>query len=223
MSYVDIAEPLLIFVRASRGKIGCCIFFLIDCSFFGNDKVARRLPTHLWAQEWGFSVQIDDHNPFDQIPVDQTIEETVHKDTQTAGGTRGFGFKPSQFANNTSLPCTVAHIWRLYMISLSYRVLQPCGYTTVTYQKGRGGHGFNSWHSSKPVVKPIQQQPLWYCKPFQDYQQRVVGGWELSDHGKLAINRKILIQLLQCKCRQIYKAPDCEYLVNGLDCTDACP
>ena len=32
----------------------------------------------------GFSVQLSEHNPFGKIPVDQTIEETVNKDTQTA-------------------------------------------------------------------------------------------------------------------------------------------
>ncbi|XP_014665188.1 PREDICTED: uncharacterized protein LOC106807386 [Priapulus caudatus] len=34
-------------------------------------------------------------NPFVRIPVDQTIEETVNKDTQTPGGTKGFSLKPN--------------------------------------------------------------------------------------------------------------------------------
>jgi len=38
----------------------------------------------------GFSVQIGSKNPFGRIPVDQTIEETVNKDTQRPGGTKGF-------------------------------------------------------------------------------------------------------------------------------------
>lgn len=33
----------------------------------------------------GFSVQMSDHNKFGRIPVDQTIEETVNRDTQTSG------------------------------------------------------------------------------------------------------------------------------------------
>ena len=37
-----------------------------------------------------FSVPISDQNPFDRVPVDQTYEETVNKETQTAGGTNGF-------------------------------------------------------------------------------------------------------------------------------------
>lgn len=40
-----------------------------------------------------FSVQLGRNNPFGKIPVDQTIEETVNKDTQTAGGTKGFSLK----------------------------------------------------------------------------------------------------------------------------------
>ena len=42
----------------------------------------------------GFSVQIRDKNPLGKIPLDQAIEETVNKDTQTAGGTKGFSLKP---------------------------------------------------------------------------------------------------------------------------------
>ncbi|KAK4325083.1 hypothetical protein Pmani_004239 [Petrolisthes manimaculis] len=40
-----------------------------------------------------FSVQLGSINPFGRIPVDQAIEETVNKDTQTAGGTKGFSLK----------------------------------------------------------------------------------------------------------------------------------
>ena len=39
-------------------------------------------------------VQVGDKNPLGRIPVDQTIEETVNKGTQTAGGTKGFSLKP---------------------------------------------------------------------------------------------------------------------------------
>ena len=34
-----------------------------------------------------------DHNPFGRVPVDQTCEETVNKNTQTSGGTKGFSLK----------------------------------------------------------------------------------------------------------------------------------
>ena len=46
----------------------------------------------------GFSVQHKQGNPFGRIAVDQTTEETVNKDTQTAGGTRGFSLKPGTVA-----------------------------------------------------------------------------------------------------------------------------
>ena len=39
-------------------------------------------------------MQLKQGNPFGRIPVDQTTEETVNKDTQTAGGTTGFSLKP---------------------------------------------------------------------------------------------------------------------------------
>ena len=42
----------------------------------------------------GFYVQLRNEHPFAIIAVDQTTEETVNKDTQTAGETRGFSLKP---------------------------------------------------------------------------------------------------------------------------------
>ena len=42
----------------------------------------------------GFSVQTSPDNAFGQIPVDQTIEETINKDTHKARGTRGFSLNP---------------------------------------------------------------------------------------------------------------------------------
>jgi len=42
----------------------------------------------------GFAVQLREDNPFDKIPVDQACKETVNKDTQSPGGTKGFSLKP---------------------------------------------------------------------------------------------------------------------------------
>ena len=42
----------------------------------------------------GFFVQLRNEHPFARIAVDQTTEETVNKDTPTAGVTRGFSLKP---------------------------------------------------------------------------------------------------------------------------------
>ena len=47
-----------------------------------------------------FSVQIGKHNPFGRIPVDQTIKETVNKDTQTALGMKGFSLKPAALSRH---------------------------------------------------------------------------------------------------------------------------
>ena len=41
-----------------------------------------------------FSVQMSNSNTFRRIPIDQTIEMTVNKDTQTQGGTSRFSLKP---------------------------------------------------------------------------------------------------------------------------------
>lgn len=40
-------------------------------------------------------MQMSSNNSFGQIPVDQAIEVTVNKDTQTPGGIVGFSLKPA--------------------------------------------------------------------------------------------------------------------------------
>ena len=42
----------------------------------------------------GMSVQLGAANTFRRIPVDQAIEETANKETQAAGGTKGFSLNP---------------------------------------------------------------------------------------------------------------------------------
>ena len=49
---------------------------------------------HRYFLERGFTVQLGNSNPFGRIPIDQTLEETVNKDSQTSGGTKGFSLKP---------------------------------------------------------------------------------------------------------------------------------
>ena len=41
----------------------------------------------------GFAVQLGKANPFGKIPVDQTIEESVNKDTKASGGTTRYSLK----------------------------------------------------------------------------------------------------------------------------------
>ncbi len=42
-----------------------------------------------------FSVQLSNSNTFGRLPVDQTTEVTVNRDTKTSGGTTGFSLKPA--------------------------------------------------------------------------------------------------------------------------------
>ena len=46
------------------------------------------------SMQGGSTVQLGEKNPFGRIPVDQTLEETLNKDTQTPGGTKGFSLNP---------------------------------------------------------------------------------------------------------------------------------
>ena len=115
MSYVDMVEILLGLLRASRE--GNWLLHLASirkiipwCFAYDRQNYARYLPyyyaqmsrlaidhpdVHAHFMNGGFSVQLDRNNPFGRIPVDQTIEETVNKDTQTPGGTKGFSLKPA--------------------------------------------------------------------------------------------------------------------------------
>ena len=76
MSYINLAEILLGFLRASReGDWELHLCAIIGIHFTSG----------------GFSVQFGGENPLGRIPADQ---ETVSKDTQTAGGTKGFSLNP---------------------------------------------------------------------------------------------------------------------------------
>jgi len=52
------------------------------------DRTCLDLQRHFL--DGGFSVQLRQSNPFGRIAVEQTLEETVNKDTQTPGETKGF-------------------------------------------------------------------------------------------------------------------------------------
>ena len=41
-----------------------------------------------------FSVQMSNNNPFGRLPIDQAMEVTVNRDTQTPGGTARFSLIP---------------------------------------------------------------------------------------------------------------------------------
>ena len=104
---------ILDFVRASREKDWALhpisISTLIPwCFAYNRSNYAKYLPwylsqminlptTHPDVHEYlaygNFSTQVGNDNPFGCIPMDHTIEETINKDTQTFGGTKGFSTK----------------------------------------------------------------------------------------------------------------------------------
>ena len=113
MSYLDMAEIMLGLLRAAREGDWMLHLESVQAMIpwcFAYDKLnyARFLPYYFATMsrlpidhpevfqhfmQGGFSVQLGGENPFGRIPVDQTIEETVNRDTQTAGGTKGFSLK----------------------------------------------------------------------------------------------------------------------------------
>lgn len=114
MSCVDMIEVLLALVRASREgnwSLHLAAIRNIIPWVFAYDKynyskylsvyycqMTRLDDTHPEVHrhmlQGGFSVQLGSSNTFGRVPVDQTIEETANKDTQTPGGTKGFSLKP---------------------------------------------------------------------------------------------------------------------------------
>ncbi len=115
MSYIDMMENVVLgLLRASReGNWSLHLNATRSMLFpwcFAYDKVnyARYLspyfaemtnlpekkPDVYEAFKAGqFSVQLSSNNPFGRIPVDQTTEVTINKDTQTPGGTARFSLK----------------------------------------------------------------------------------------------------------------------------------
>lgn len=115
MSYIDMVSILIGLIRGTREGNWqlhmACIREYIPW-VFAYDKVnyARYLSAYyaemsqlsnnhpkIYEQfmEGKFSVQIGSTNTFGRIPVDQTIEETVNRDTKTPGGTCRFSLNTS--------------------------------------------------------------------------------------------------------------------------------
>ena len=114
MSYIQIVGDVLLgLIRASREGNWLLHLYAVRMMIpwcFAYDKInyARYLPvyyaqmTNLPAEhpdvhqnfmEGHFSVQLSDESPFARIPVDQTTEVTVNKDTKTTGGVTRFSLK----------------------------------------------------------------------------------------------------------------------------------
>ena len=114
LSYLDMVAILLRLLRVSmegnwKLHVSTIRSMIPWCFAYDNVNYARYLSSYLsemshlgeehpdvlaYLRSGGFSVQIGATNKFDKIPVDQTCEETVNRDTQTPGGTNGFRLKP---------------------------------------------------------------------------------------------------------------------------------
>ena len=114
VSYLNLVDILLLMKRVSREGVWdlhlSSIRKLIPwCFAYDNINYARYLSSYLseishledehphvftHLKSGGFAVQLGEDNPFGKIPVDHACEETVNKDTQTPGGTKGFSLKP---------------------------------------------------------------------------------------------------------------------------------
>ena len=64
----------------------------------------------------GLPVQLGEDNLFGKIPVDQACDETVNKDTQIPGGTKGFSLKPK--AVNKIIFSLIAEFRSIFMRKL---------------------------------------------------------------------------------------------------------
>ena len=114
MSYIDMVTVLLGLLRASREgnwdlHVACIRYMLPWCFAYDKINYARYLSVYYaemsrlyethpdvyvgFKQGW-FAVQIGESNTFGRIPVDQTTEETINKDTKTPGGTCYFSLNP---------------------------------------------------------------------------------------------------------------------------------
>ena len=113
VSYLDMVEVVLSMVRATREgnwqlHLASVRSMVPWCFAYDNANFARYMSSYITDmshlpdehpevqahfESGGFSAQLGHENTFGKIPVDQTIEETANKDTQTSGGTKGFNLK----------------------------------------------------------------------------------------------------------------------------------
>ena len=184
MSYIDMVEVLLDLIRASRegnwtlhlASIRAMIpwFFAYD-----HTNYARYLPWYLmnmqslesshpeisqYLNNGGFSVQLSSNNPFGKIAMDQTIEETVNKDTQTPGGTKGFSLKSCAVARYYITADHKKECLRL----LRAMVNSENGSIHPDLQKTRIGRDEND------VKKVLQMFEATWQNPFEDQELRNV-------------------------------------------------
>ena len=121
---------------------------------------------HAFMEAGGFSVQMSPDNAFGRIPVDQTIEETINKDTQTARGTRGFSLNPGA-------------LQRYYMAAEFRAMFLREMREMVGYAQGNNGHADLQKSRIKKDEKDVQDMTdlllnSW-LNPFSDESQPLAG------------------------------------------------
>eukprot|EP00795_Rhopilema_esculentum_P000015 gene15-9612_t len=147
MSYIDMIELLLQMIRASREgnwelHLSCIRQMLPWCFAYNAITYSRymsayysdmtklqddHLEIYKFMGNGGFSVQLSKENTFGRISVDQTLEETVNKDTQTAGGTKGLSLRPGA-------------VQRYYLMAEFRALFLRNLREMVGYAKGKHGH-----------------------------------------------------------------------------------
>ena len=140
MSYVDMIEVLLGLIRATREgnwsmQLSSLRGIVQWCLAYDNINYVRYLSemSHLpeghpdafkYVSSGGLSVQLSNSNPFERVPVDQTCEETVNKDTQTSGGTKGFSLKPNAVSKYYLVSCGISkHLPPATQVHAAYQQL----------------------------------------------------------------------------------------------------
>ena len=109
-SYISLVSLLLAFIRSTRSGNWAlhkaCVQMMLPWMFaYDHTNYSRYMTIYLWdmiqlhkehpvadseLHTGGFAVQRCEGHPFSQIPVDQTIEQTINRDTKTPGGIIGF-------------------------------------------------------------------------------------------------------------------------------------
>lgn len=128
-----------------------------------NDQPTKQHPqAHAFMEAGGFSVQMSPDNAFGRIPVDQTIEETMNKDSQRAGRTRGFSLNPGA-------------LQRYYMTAEFRAMLLREMHEMVSYAQGNNSHADLQKSRIKKDEKDVQEMTDLLLKswlnPFSDESQ----------------------------------------------------
>lgn len=150
----------------------------------------------------GFTVQMTDSS-FTAIPVDQAVEETVNKDTQT-------GAKE---------PMSDINVFRYHRFCASHGKIEghkllPCAdclYKHCQRACYQAGIWKRALETNPEVPSPIGR------------------GWTLNESGTLTVDwmdgkpaPDAVLELMACSCTRVCKAPKCKCIVNGFPCTHMC-